>query len=284
MARPLRIEFPGAVYHVTSRGNARQDIFITDADRHIFFRVLSSAVNRFNIIIHAYCLMGNHYHLLIETPEGNLSETMRHINGVYTQRFNREHKMAGHVFQGRFKAINVEKERYLLALCRYIVLNPVKAKIVEQPQDYLWSSYLETAGFIKPKDFLTGEWILSQFSSYKKTACRKYMEFVANNDSELSIINKTILGGDNFIRQLKDKLLGKEKVSEIPRKERFVARPDLEQLFNGVNPKDKVERNKLIHKASIRHGYSHKEIADFLGIHYTTISKAISGIETNKLK
>src|SRR4030042_5793823 len=129
MARPLRIEFPGAVYHVTSRGNARQTIFIDDEDRGGFLDLLSIVVERFNWICHAYCLMGNHYHLLIETPDGNLSKGMRELNGIYTQHFNRRHGRVGHVFQGRFKAILVEKDSYLLELCRYIVLNPVRAGI-----------------------------------------------------------------------------------------------------------------------------------------------------------
>ena len=105
MARPLRIAFEGAVYHVTSRGNARQMIFRDDADREAFVEIVASAVKRYNLICHAYCLMGNHYHLVVETPDGNLSRSMRHINGVYTQHFNRKHRRVGHLFQGRFKAI-----------------------------------------------------------------------------------------------------------------------------------------------------------------------------------
>ncbi|MBM4341551.1 MAG: hypothetical protein FJ110_18655 [Deltaproteobacteria bacterium] len=130
MSRPLRIEFPGAVYHVTSRGNARQAIFIDDEDRGGFLDVLSMVVERFNWVCHSYCLMENHYHLLIETPDGNLSKGMRELNGVYTQGFNQRYKRVGHLFQGRYKAIMVEKDHHLLSLCRYVVLNPERAGLI----------------------------------------------------------------------------------------------------------------------------------------------------------
>lgn len=133
MARPLRLEFPGAVYHVTSRGNSKQDIFLDAKDRKLFLEVLSSVVARFKWLCHAYCLLGNHYHLIVETLEGNLSRGMRQLNGVYTQVFNRRHKKVGHLFQGRYKAILVEKETHLLALCRNVVLNPVRAGWVKRP-------------------------------------------------------------------------------------------------------------------------------------------------------
>ena len=130
MARPLRIEFDGALYHVTSRGNKREDIYLDDIDRLIFLDVLAEVCRRFNWVCHAYCQMTNHYHLLIETPDANLSLGMRHLNGVYTQKFNYHHDRVGHVFQGRYKGILVEKEAHLLELARYIVLNPVRARMV----------------------------------------------------------------------------------------------------------------------------------------------------------
>ncbi len=130
MARPLRLSYPGALYHVTARGNARQAIYTDDADRQIFLSVLEDVVARYHWLCHAYCLMDNHYHLLLETPEENLSAGMRQVNGVYTQRFNRRHGRVGHVFQGLVKAILVEPDRYLLELCRYVVLNPMRAGIV----------------------------------------------------------------------------------------------------------------------------------------------------------
>lgn len=147
MTRPLRIEFKGALYHITSRGNARQVIFLTEKDFTDFLFVLCSVVKRYHFILHAYCLMNNHYHLLIETPEGNLSKGIRQLNGLYTQRFNQRHQRVGHLLQGRYKAILVDKDNYLLALCRYVALNPIRAKIVKDPKDYKWSSYLTTIGY-----------------------------------------------------------------------------------------------------------------------------------------
>src|ERR671924_2148265 len=146
MARPLRIQYDGALYHVTSRGNERKWIFRDDFDRKLFLNILSQINQRFNWLCHAYCLMTNHYHLLIETPDGNLSKGMRQLNGVYTQRFNRQHGRVGHVFQGRYKAIIVQKESYLVELARYVVLNPVRARMVRSLAEWPWSSYRATAG------------------------------------------------------------------------------------------------------------------------------------------
>ncbi|MFH1142435.1 MAG: transposase, partial [Candidatus Uhrbacteria bacterium] len=149
MARPLRIEFPGATYHVTSRGNARNDIFLSDNDRHQFLKTLSETIERYNWLCHSYCLMGNHYHILIETPEGNLAKGMRQLNGVYTQAFNKINQRVGHIFQGRYKAFLIEKEPYLLEVIRYIVLNPVRALLVNDPKNWKWSSYCAFAGITK---------------------------------------------------------------------------------------------------------------------------------------
>lgn len=144
MARPLRIEYPGAIYHLTARGNARASIFRDDTDRLEFLVIIGNLTEQFNWCCHGYCLMGNHYHLLVETPDANLSAGMRQLGGIYTQRFNRRHNEVGHLFQGRYKSILIEKENYLLELSRYIVLNPVRAKIVADPADYSWSSYAAT--------------------------------------------------------------------------------------------------------------------------------------------
>src|SRR5882724_1159736 len=146
MARPLRIEYDGALYHVTSRGNDRKAIFKDDRDRELFLNTLAQVTERFHWICHAYCLMNNHYHLVIETPDGNLSKGMRQLNGVYTQSFNRRHRRVGHLFQGRFKAILVERESHLLELCRYIVFNPARIKSSAKASTWAWSSYRATGG------------------------------------------------------------------------------------------------------------------------------------------
>src|SRR4029077_3795976 len=140
------LEFANAVYHLTSRGNARQGIFFNDGDRELFLQTLAHVVSRYNWICRAYCLMANHYHLLVETPKANLSIGMRQLNGIYTQSFNRRHNRVGHLFQGRFKAILVQRDSHLLELCRYIVLNPARVKSSAKASTWKWSSYRATAG------------------------------------------------------------------------------------------------------------------------------------------
>ena len=146
MARPLRLELSGGLYHVTARGDGREDIYLGDADREVWLEVLGQVCRRFNWVCHAWCQMSNHYHLLLETPEANVATGMRQLNGVYTQRFNRAHRRVGHVFQGRHKAILGERDSYLLELARYVVLNPLRAKLVKRLDAWPWSSYLATSG------------------------------------------------------------------------------------------------------------------------------------------
>jgi len=165
MSRPLRVEYAGALYHVTSRGDRREDIYEGDEDRRIFLALLGDVCERYNWVSHGYCLMSNHYHLIIETPDGNLSKGMRQLNGVYTKQFNSEHDRVGHVFQGRYTAIHVDKESYLLELSRYVVLNPVRARMVDQAGDWPWSSYRATAGKSSVQSWLNTDWILSGFWS-----------------------------------------------------------------------------------------------------------------------
>jgi REP element-mobilizing transposase RayT len=281
MARPLRIEFPGAVYHVTSRGNARADIFADDSDRELFLKTLGQVVRRLNWLCHAYCLMNNHYHLLIETPEGNLSAGMRQLNGVYTQAFNRAHGRDGHLFKGRFKAILVEKESHLLELCRYVVLNPVRAGLVARPEQHLWSSYLPTLGKAEKPEFLTTAWLLGNFATSLPESRRRYRQFVqegmAQSDAPWEkLAGQMILGTESFILQAKDLLSGKENLSEIPRTQRYVGRPALDELFPPGSVLSKPERNRLICLTHEKHGFTLKEIAATLGVHYTTISKVVN--------
>jgi REP element-mobilizing transposase RayT len=146
MARPLRIEYPGAFYHVTSRGNKQRDVFKSQRDREKFLSYLGSATERYGAVIHSYCLMNNHYHLLLETPGGNLSQIMRHVNGAYTTYFNVKRKRSGHLFQGRYKSILVEADSHAKELSRYIHLNPVRAKMVVHPKEHPWSSYQAYVG------------------------------------------------------------------------------------------------------------------------------------------
>jgi REP element-mobilizing transposase RayT len=281
MSRPLRIEFPGAVYHVTSRGNARAAIFEDDNDRHLFFTTLGQTVKRFNWLCHAYCLMDNHYHLLIETPEGNLSAGMRHLNGVYTQACNRRHGKDGHIFKGRYKAVLVEKESHLLELCRYVVLNPVRAQMVLQAEHYQWSSYLPTLGKAALPSYLTIDWLLSHFSESLPEARSRYRQFVhegmtAGVQPWEKLIGQIFLGTEGFIDQVREAICTKREISEIPRVQRHVGRPPLTELLSDATCMTKQERNRLICFAYNSYGYTLKEIAQAVGVHYTTVSKVIS--------
>ena len=164
MSPPLHIEYPGAVYHVTSRGNEKKSVFKDNQDHENFLNTIQHVNGRYNWICHAHCLMSNHYHLLIETLDGNLSYGMRQLNGIFTQLVNRCHGRTGHLFQGRYKAILIQKDSHILEVCRYVVLNPVRAKLIKKSEDHPWSSYMGTAGKAKPHPCLTTSWILSQFS------------------------------------------------------------------------------------------------------------------------
>ncbi|MBW2599371.1 MAG: transposase [Deltaproteobacteria bacterium] len=231
MARPIRIEVEGGLYHVTSRGNARQDIYFDREDYQIFLQVLSDVVDRYGWIIHAYCLMTNHYHLLVETPQANLSAGMRQLNGVFTQKINLRYQRSGHLFQGRYKAFLVEKESYLLELSRYIVLNPVRAGLVSSPDKWPWSSLMATAGYEMKPGFLHTDWLLGLFDSSKPEAAKQYIHFVEEGLTCESPLKKAkggfILGREGFVRKAGD-LIDKPETEETIKRERYAARPSLE--------------------------------------------------------
>ena len=215
MARQLRLQFPGAVYHLTSRGNAGQAIFDDDRDRTRFLGLLAREVEQQRWRCHAYCLMGNHYHLLIETPEANLSRGMGRLNMAYAQGFNRRHGRAGHLFQGRYKAIVVERDSHLLELCRYLVLNPVRAGLVAAPEDWPWSSYRATAFAKGAPDWLTTRWILRRFDARPfdaggTRARRAYRRFVGEGHAAASpwrdLRAGAYLGGQAFLRAMAERI------------------------------------------------------------------------------
>ena len=281
MARPLRLEFPGAIYHVTARGNAQSAIFLDEEDRALFLSCLAEAVTRFHWQCHAYCLMDNHYHLLVETPDGNLSQGMRQLNGVYTQRFNRRHRRVGHVFQGRFKAILVERDSYLLELCRYVVLNPIRAHMVKRIESYAWSSYPATMGLAARPEWLNTDWLLSQFSQQRAAARRHYAEFVAQGGGLPSpwpaLKGQVMLGSQAFIEQIRPWLEQKADLKEIPRAQRLLHRPNLKKVFANATLRGKSLRDEAIREAHQAHGYSMADIARHAGLHYSTVSKVIKG-------
>lgn len=274
MARPLRLSFPGAVYHVTSRGNARHDIVADDRDRSQWLSLLAHVVDRYGWLCHAYCLMDNHYHLVIETPKPNLSIGMRQLNGRYTQAYNRRHEQVGHVFQGRFTAILVEKDAHLLELCRYVVLNPVRAKIVSHPRLWVWSSYRATVGETKAPGWLTTDWILSQFGQRGGAAQARYRTFVAEGRGGPApweqLTGQIYLGSEKFVAQHQPNRV----IRDIPRRQTQAQRPSLETLFER-----KGDLEKTIHQAYRQYGYRLADIADHLGVHAATVSRRLKRAE-----
>jgi REP element-mobilizing transposase RayT len=285
MARPLRIEYDGALYHVTSRGNNRRAIFRDDGDRELLLDTLAKVTERFHWICHGYCLMSNHYHLVIETPDGNLSKGMRQLNGVYTQAFNKRHRRVGHVFQGRFKGILVQKDSHFLEVCRYVVLNPVRAKAIGHPRQWKWSSYGATAGMVQAHGCLTVGEILSHFGQRKAIAQKKYCEFVQAGIDSPSLWDdlkaQSLLGVEGFAEGLRHLVTEKQQIQEIPKGQRLVGRPTLEKLFS--QSRGKASRDRLIAKAVTQYGYSQKDLAIFLDLHYSTISRILAATDKHQM-
>jgi putative transposase len=280
MARPLRIEYPGALYHLTSRGDRQEDIFLDDTDREEFLSVLGSVVERFGWRVYAYCLMDNHYHLMVETPKGNLSKGMRQLNGVYTQRVNRRHARIGHVFQGRFKAILVDKQNYLLELSRYVVLNPVRAKRVKDPGRYRWSSYRATVGEVTPPPFLDTADLLLQFAATAPAAQRRYRAFVLEGlrvpSPWTEVKGQVLLGNEGFLRKVNPKLKSARLAKEIPKAQRHAGRPGLAQALKNLRPGDRRTRDRLIATLHLRHAYTQAQIGQATGLHYSTVSRIVA--------
>lgn len=250
MPRPLRIEYENAWYHVMNRGANKKAIFRKDSHRHMFLSLLEEISNVFAVEIHAYCLMGNHYHLLMKTPQGNLGRAMRHLNGLYTQRFNQCEKRDGPLFRGRYKAILVEADSYLLQVSRYIHLNPTEAKLCTNINDYPWSSYPSYVGLEKPKIKLYTDFILSQISKFKQKD--KYAEFVSQGtDKELENFyqkkhQSPILGSDHFITQQLMTLDDEHKKSCQADINRAHTRPGIEIIFQKLVSYFNIPKSNLL--------------------------------------
>jgi putative transposase len=274
MARPLRVELSGGIYHVTSRGDGREDIFLTDADRMAWLEVFGQVCERFNWVCHAWCQMSNHYHLLIETPEANLAQGMRQLNGVYTQRFNRNHKRVGHVFQGRYKAIMVERDTYLMELARYIVLNPLRANMIKRLEEWQWGSYLATCGQVPTPGWLKTDWILAQFGQLRSCAIEKYVQFVHEGARLPSVWaqlqGQIYLGSEAFVKKMQAQIEGKTSLQEIPRAQRrSITQPlaGFEQNYN---------RDEAMARAYLSGRHTMAAIAQHFGVHYATVSRAVN--------
>jgi hypothetical protein len=203
---------------------------------------------------------------------------MRQLNGIYTQKYNKRHHKTGHIYQGRFRAILVQKNSHLLELCRYVVLNPVRAEAIDKPEAWRWSSYQATAGLREEPEFLTIDWLMSMFNSKRAFAQKQYRTFVWDGIHRGSpwdrLHGQILLGDEGFVEKFKELIEDRKEVREIPRPQRYVTRPSLDKIFSGQETK--VQRNIGIHVAHMSYGYTLKEIADYLRIHYTTVSKVIA--------
>lgn len=278
MARPLRIEFAGALYHVTARGNAQQDIYADDTDRQQFLSLLHHTVDRYDWYCHAYCLMDNHYHLLIETNSPTLSKGMKFLNGTYTQFFNRRHKRVGHVFQGRFKAILVQKDSYLLELARYIALNPVRARMVRSAKDWPWSSYRATAGYRENATCLTTDWVLAGFAKTKNIAQQRYRDFVQQGKGQSSpwqeLKNQIYLGDDDFVSDMQSKLDPAQSLKDIPKKQKQAPIKPLSYFAK----RNKTREEGMAHAYRSGH-YTLEQVGEYFGVSYATVSRAVKLME-----
>lgn len=239
MARSLRIEFADATYHITSRGNEQRNIFYTDDDRRAFLTFLGDAARRFGWSVPGWVLMTNHFHLVLQTPEPNLSKGMQWLNGTYAAWFNRRHNRSGHLFQGRFKAFLIEKERYYTEVLRYIVLNPVRASLVEHPADYRWSSYRATAGIEEPPAWLDLAAALEPFGGIDEVSRLGYRQFVLDRigcEEPLwkDLVHGIYLGTDAWTKEMRIRVESKPRSTDHPKPQRAIGRPRMHQIINAV--------------------------------------------------
>lgn len=282
MTRPLRIEFPGALYHVTARGDQLNAIYRDDTDRYIWLEVMGLVCARFHLVVHAYCQMTNHFHLMLETAEGNLGQGMRQLNGIYSQRVNRRHGLAGHVFQGRYHAVLVQKESHLLELARYLVLNPVRARMVDRADEWHWSSHhfmLDPAG--KP-DWLDRQWLLGQFGATPDHSVQAYREFVAAGAGEQSPLRQMqyqlILGDDDFAAQNRRRQHG-AALDDVAKSQRRMAAMTLAEYETAFS-----ERDEAMAQAYFSTAFTMAQIGAHFGVSYKTVSRAVQRSEAGRAR
>ena len=288
MSRPLRIEFEGAIYHITSRGDRREPIYRDDADRAAHLSVLAHAMERFDAQVLAYCLMGNHYHLVLHTHRANLSRVMRHVNGVYTQTFNRRHAFVGHLFQGRYKAILVDRDAYLLELVRYVELNPVRASMVSDPLCWPWSSYAAHVGHAPTPAWLDSDglhgYVLGRpvrDAADRRRAGRDYARHVADGVGrslwDIALRQQIYLGDEAFVEKMQRhadrRASGPVASSEVPKAQRLTPRT-LRQCLAAA-----PTREAALLMAYRYHGISMSAIAAELGLSVSRVSRLIARAE-----
>lgn len=249
MARPLRIQYPGALVHVTARGNEKRPTFLDDRDRRQFLELLAESVRRFDWILNAYVLMSNHFHLLLELTTESLSDGMKWLNGEYAQRFNAAHSRVGHLFQGRFESPVVEKQTYFEEVLRYIVLNPVRANMISHPEDYEWSSYRATTGLCDAPDWLAVDNALASFGDDRGVARARYKVFVEAAIGSMenpwnNLEGQIYLGSEEFIEAMRDRIEVKPRSHDHPLAQREL-RPAMHEVISAVaevmgHPEDRI--------------------------------------------
>jgi putative transposase len=287
MSRPLRIEFPGAVYHVTARGNRRSTIFADDADRHALIDILAKALDRHNAAALSYCLMGNHYHLVLRTHEANLSGLMRHLNSVYCQRYNRRHGHVGHVLQGRFHAVLVDHDAYLAAVCRYVEQNPVRAGVVATAGAWRWSSYRAHVGVAPRPGWLDADCLHGFMlgrppasAADRMQARRRYADLVAEGPSEClwttALRQQIFLGDATFVARTIEQARRERSLNrEIPRQQRIPRQPLAQWLDRSTS------RSEGLLRAYREGGLSMTFMARQLGLSVSRVSRLIAQEEAN---
>lgn len=276
MSRPLRIEYPDAFYHITSRGNERKNLFRIEKDYERFLGYLESATDRYGASIHCFCLMSNHYHLLLETPRGNLHTILHHLNTSYTNYFNARAGRVGHLMQGRYRSILIEKDAYALELSRYIHLNPVRAHVVREPFRYPWSSYGAYVERQSKWDWLRRGFILGQISRREREARRKYRRYVeggmgrGGEDPLRGVVASTVLGSEGFVDWVRRRWI--ERVSsqrEVPALGELSLRPDLSSIWEEVErefgEKSGQTRRVALYLSHQLSGLDLGEIGEFFG-------------------
>ena len=276
MSRPLRIEFEDALYHVTTRGNRAEPIFVDDEDRTALLATIGQGMERFQATGFAYCLMGNHYHLVLQTHRANLSCMMRHINGIYAQAYNRRHAKVGHLFQGRFHAILVQHDAYFLEVCRYVDLNPVRACMVPRPQDWPWSSYRAHAGRAKGQPWLDSETLYGCLTggATRPEKADAYARFVSDGLAvklwEKQLLAQIYLGDAPFVAMMQKKSAVRPEDREIPRAQRCMPGSPIQHYLRHA------DREVAVARAHLAGGYTQAAIARALGLSPTRISRLIA--------
>jgi putative transposase len=277
MARRRRIQFPGAVYHVMSRGNRNSAIVDDDEDRRTFMHTFGAAAGNYHVRVYACCLMSTHYHILLDTPRGNLSEFIRTLNTEYSKAFNHRHERVGHTFEQRFESLVVQREKYLRRVARYIALNPVKARLCRDAADWPWSTHRATAGLEDAPSWLHLDWLRWAFrAAVLPDAQRHYQGYVRDPAGLTWSFDLTAaLGTPRFKKAVGASLERCVEDRPIPVDCRRWAQPPLEQVFSWEEA-DRRSRDALILVAHMTHGYRLAEIARFLAVAPSTVSKALT--------